>query len=59
MIADLIVIAVIILLAVFLTARFLNKRKKNKDNPYHSACSSCSMANKCLKIKNKENLNKD
>ena len=59
MIADLIVIAVIILLSVFWIARFLNKRKKNKDNPYPHACSSCSMANKCLKIKDKDNLNKD
>lgn len=59
MIADLIVITIIVLLLIFLVIRFISNRKKNKDKPYSSSCGSCQMANKCLKLKNKDNHNKD
>ncbi|MDR1627913.1 MAG: hypothetical protein LBR79_03990 [Oscillospiraceae bacterium] len=52
MIADLVIITIIILLLILLIIKFIKKHKKNKGKPYSHDCGSCSIANKCLKLKN-------
>lgn len=59
MVIDLVITFILVSVFALLVIRLLNKKQKNKNNPYCSTCSSCSIADRCLRLKNKDNQNKE